>query len=98
MKLNAYLVPLLLPTASAFQVPHRSFISERNIGFRPLPQYEVSTVSTFTALRSVSNSIDKEDQVTHTAERLAGISRAEVKHIFDDLDADGKYIYALLRF
>lgn len=97
MKLNAsYLIQfvLMLPSVAAFQVAHRSFLSERrNFGFHPLPQCEVSTVSkTFTAPRysSTSNFIDKEDQVTHTAERLAGISRAEVMHIFDDLDADGK--------
>ena len=30
-----------------------------------------------------------EDQALHTAERLAGMSRGEIQHIFEDIDADG---------
>ena len=30
-----------------------------------------------------------EDQTLHTAERLSGMSRGEIQHIFEDIDADG---------
>lgn len=30
-----------------------------------------------------------DDQLLHTAERLAGMSRGEIQHIFEDVDADG---------
>lgn len=29
------------------------------------------------------------DQALHTAERIAGMSRGEIQHIFDDVDSDG---------
>ena len=37
---------------------------------------------------NILNVISKE-QALHTAERLAGMSRGEIQHIFEDLDADG---------
>lgn len=33
--------------------------------------------------------IKDEEQMLHTAERLAGMSRGEIQHIFDDVDMDG---------
>lgn len=34
----------------------------------------------------LQQAIASEDQVLHTAERLAGMSRMEVQHIFEDVD------------
>lgn len=34
----------------------------------------------------LQQAIANEDQVLHTAERLAGMSRMEVQHIFEDVD------------
>ena len=34
-------------------------------------------------------SVLTEDQALHTAERLSGMSRGEIQHIFEDIDADG---------
>ena len=34
-------------------------------------------------------SVLSEDQALHTAERLSGMSRGEIQHIFEDIDADG---------
>lgn len=41
------------------------------------------------AFSSTSLSVLSEEQALHTAERLAGMSRGEIQHIFEDLDADG---------
>lgn len=43
-----------------------------------------SAASTSTSLAVLSK-----EQALHTAERLAGMSRGEIQHIFEDLDADG---------
>ena len=42
-------------------------------------------------IRSTSTSLAvlSKEQALHTAERLAGMSRGEIQHIFEDLDADG---------
>jgi len=34
-------------------------------------------------------SVLSEEQATHTAERLSGMSRGEIQHIFEDVDQDG---------
>ena len=34
----------------------------------------------------LQQAIANEDQILHTAERLAGMSRMEVQHIFEDVD------------
>ena len=38
---------------------------------------------------STSLNVLSKEQALHTAERLAGMSRGEIQHIFEDLDADG---------
>jgi hypothetical protein len=38
---------------------------------------------------AVTTDVLSEDQTLHTAERLSGMSRGEIQHIFEDLDADG---------
>eukprot|EP00984_Skeletonema_dohrnii_P030147 scaffold21369_cov153-Skeletonema_dohrnii-CCMP3373.AAC.2 len=38
---------------------------------------------------STSLAVLSKEQALHTAERLAGMSRGEIQHIFEDLDADG---------
>ena len=34
-------------------------------------------------------SVLSEEQASHTAERLSGMSRGEIQHIFEDVDQDG---------
>lgn len=38
---------------------------------------------------ATSLAVLSKEQALHTAERLAGMSRGEIQHIFEDLDADG---------
>ncbi len=51
-----------------------------------LTNYNVRSSATST---STSLAVLSKEQALHTAERLAGMSRGEIQHIFEDLDADG---------
>lgn len=57
--------------------------SSRNLA-APSPIRPAAFHTTSTTLAVLSK-----EQALHTAERLAGMSRGEIQHIFEDLDADG---------
>ena len=48
-----------------------------------------SLIRPATTYSPTSLSVLSKEQALHTAERLAGMSRGEIQHIFEDLDADG---------
>lgn len=71
----------------AFTVPSQS---QRSISAAPSlltnsnSRHISRPAASFTSLAVLSK-----EQALHTAERLAGMSRGEIQHIFEDLDADG---------
>ena len=71
----------LVAAAGAFVQPQRSNRPRSFVGRR--------VFSADVPAPSSALSVLTEDQSLHTAERLAGMSRGEIQHIFEDLDADG---------
>ena len=84
--LGAAAVFLALATTDAFNLPRAPEVISRksisSVNYSPHPAFSISTKNT--ALRVLSD-----DQTLHTAERLSGMSRGEIQHIFEDVDADG---------
>ena len=71
----------------AFTVPSQS---QRSISAAPsLLTNSNSRHISRPAASSTSLAVLSKEQALHTAERLAGMSRGEIQHIFEDLDADG---------
>ena len=50
---------------------------------------DISTPIVGTTFTLPPLSVLSEEQATHTAERLSGMSRGEIQHIFEDVDQDG---------
>ena len=79
-----------LAAASAF-VPQQTFHTRPNaVDIIRQPSFAIASPAfPFFKLFSTTNNALSEDQTLHTAERLSGMSRGEIQHIFEDLDADG---------
>lgn len=93
---------LLVALSSLAATPRRvdAFLAGNrpNVAFRQRSNsYTSNRVKTFCADQSITISdatpsvadVLSEDQQLHTAERLAGMSRGEISHIFEDVDSDG---------
>ena len=70
---------LALQPGDAFVLPHFASHPARP----PIVAFFSSTV------HDSPQEILSEDQALHTAERLSGMSRGEIQHIFEDVDTDG---------
>lgn len=79
----------LAAAASAF-VPQHALVPRVPGGTSPS---SFATAPAFVSSKShvllANKELLSEDQSLHTAERLSGMSRGEIQHIFEDLDADG---------
>lgn len=62
--------------------------SKRSNSFSVVPSLS-SNHNIRVAASTTSLNVLSKEQALHTAERLAGMSRGEIQHIFEDLDADG---------
>ena len=79
-----------LASASAF-VPQEAFHTRPNaVDTTRQPSFAIASPA-FPSFKlfSTTDNVLSEDQTLHTAERLSGMSRGEIQHIFEDLDADG---------
>lgn len=79
-----------LSTASAFisnhaHVPRAATNSRSTFTVENAPAFISPKLTAIQA----QNELLSEDQSLHTAERLSGMSRGEIQHIFEDIDADG---------
>ena len=71
---------------SAFTPAAMNQPTTRRIGDVSTPIVGISSPKKFTL---PPLSVLSEEQATHTAERLSGMSRGEIQHIFEDVDQDG---------
>ncbi|KAL7574053.1 hypothetical protein ACA910_015631 [Epithemia clementina (nom. ined.)] len=86
---NGFLVTPMVPVVRTGQHNHHQgqiaarTSSSSSFGQRLLASTDVAATTT-TAVAKLT-----EDQMLHTAERVAGMSRGEIQHIFENVDADG---------
>lgn len=75
----------------AFSVPSQNhFVSTKTKRSSfAAPSLLTNSIRPSTHHSSTSLAVLSKEQALHTAERLAGMSRGEIQHIFEDLDADG---------
>ena len=75
--------------AAAAYLTSVSAFTPRNAHVPRAPRHSRRLVPSKPFAIHATSAILSEDQTLHTAERLAGMSRGEIQHIFQDLDADG---------
>lgn len=74
----------------AFTTQTTQFLSsKRSNSFSIVPSLSSNHNIRVVAASTTSLNVLSKEQALHTAERLAGMSRGEIQHIFEDLDADG---------
>eukprot|EP00960_Hanusia_phi_P044903 756896-Hanusia_phi.AAC.3 len=82
------LLACVLPSVSAFNAPS-SLALRPNALASPRIASRNPRRHACHSLRATSNPLLSDQQKQHTAERLGGMSRGEVQHIFEDVDRDG---------
>lgn len=84
---------LLASSVDAFAPHHHGSIAPMRRSVVGRSSRTHPTCAFFAAPRTpttlLHESVLSEDQTLHTAERLAGMSRGEIQHIFEDVDSDG---------
>jgi hypothetical protein len=89
---SAFFIPSLLLTGSNAFTPFQLAKNEAQLRRSSSSQIEhipFGFSSRPSQSRFVTFAVRTKEQELHTAERIAGMSRGEIQHIFEDVDADG---------